>query len=294
MDNFSKLIEMLCKEKNIKITTVSNNWVRILEKDDKIRYIFGFSFDLNSTAITKILADKFALYDTLSHFNIGIIKHHLLYPDYDKKMVLDLFDKYNKNVVVKANLGSCGKEVFHVTNRDDLFNKMDELLENNYSISLCPYYDIKNEYRVIIVGDSIELMYYKIKPEVKGDGRKTINELLREFNPSYFNDKDVSNEVLAKDEVYSYNWKFNLSQGASSNLNVDPKKRAILEKITHEILQKIPVKFCSIDIIETNGEFLVLEINSIVTTKRFVLQHDECHANIERIYSKVLDLLFEN
>ena len=35
-----------------------------------------------------------------------------------------------------------------VTNIEDIFNIMDELLIENLSISLCPYYDIINEYRI--------------------------------------------------------------------------------------------------------------------------------------------------
>lgn len=294
-NNYQKILYEICHERNIKITTVSNNWVNILEKDGKRQYVVGSIFDnINPVATSKILDDKYALYDVLTHFNIPIIKHHLLYKDYDKKEVENLFNKYHSDVVIKANQGYGGKDVFHITSKKELFSQMDKLFTKNYSISLCPYYDILKEYRLIVLDKEILLMYYKIKPEVIGDGQKTINELLKEFNPSYFHDIDVSDKVLASGEKYSYNWQFNLSSGANSCLDIEPSKKVILKNMMEEILKILPVRFCSIDIIETDGDFKVLEINSSVSVSKFMLQHVDGYEIAKNIYAKVIDLLFEN
>lgn len=67
--------------------------------------------------------------------------------------------KYNFDIVIKNNTGTCGNDMFHIKSKKDLFCKIDKLLSKNYSISLSPYYDIHCEYRAIILKDNIELIY---------------------------------------------------------------------------------------------------------------------------------------
>ena len=267
---YQEVIEKICQEEQIKYKKVSNDWIYVLEKNKKIRYIVGYTFGLNQDSIAKILDDKFALYDTLNYHKIPIIEHNLLYKDYDKRIVESLFNKYHHDVVIKANLGCAGQEVFHIKNLDDLYLVMDKLFIKNYSLSLCPYMDIKTEYRVIVLNKKIRLIYGKVKPVVMGNGHSTYQELLEEFNPNFFKNNFVSNEILKDKEKKEYNWQFNLSKGAMPISVDNPRVIHNLEKIVNNILKVMDINFASIDIALIKNDFLVLEINNGVTLTKFM------------------------
>ena len=75
---------------------------------------------------------------------------------------------------------------------------------------------------MVILNNECVLAYAKVKPVVIGDGKRTLRDLLIEFNPYYFknrlkNDSQYK-KILAKNEKYEYNWQFNLSKGANCYL----------------------------------------------------------------------------
>ena len=295
MDNFKNIIKEICQEKNIKLTILSDGWVKVLEKDGKTRYLNQFYFDNNSSAIAHILDDKYALYDTLNYFHLPVITHHILYQNTPFKEILNLFHKYQDNIVLKPNTGSRGNGVYHITKEDYLKEKLSLLLKSNYSLSLCPCYDIKMEYRVIALNGKPELIYGKIRPIVTGDGTKTIKELLINFNKSYFRKiKNLPNDILPKGKKYIYDWKFNLSKGAMSTLDIPEETKEILTKIVHDVYTKLPINFCSIDIIETTHEFKILEINSGTTIDKFTYQHEDGKKIALNVYGKAIDSLFND
>ena len=73
MNDMQSLIKDIADEKNIKFNLISKDWIIILEKDNKIRSIAGYKFDLNNHASGLICDDKYALYDALKLLNIPII-----------------------------------------------------------------------------------------------------------------------------------------------------------------------------------------------------------------------------
>lgn len=297
MNNVQKIIKEICEELNIKFSLVSQDWIMVLEKEDNIKYVVGYKFPLNDQATGRVCDDKYALYEVLTKFNIPIIEHKIIHKNYNKDNIVEYCNKYNNDMVIKTNLGTCGSGVFHKTNIEDIFNIMDELLIDNYSISLCPYYDIKTEYRSIVFDDNIELVYGKIRPIVVGDGNSTIYELLLEFNKSYFEKVECSNElsrVLDKDEVYEYNWQFNLSKGAMPYLLSDKDKESKIRSMALSVSKVLGVKFASIDIIElSNGELLVLEANSGVMMSNFSVNLSNGKDIAKDIYTKVVKEMFK-
>ncbi|MBE6140517.1 MAG: hypothetical protein E7172_03155 [Firmicutes bacterium] len=293
MNDFQKLIAEICNECGYEYNLVSNNWINMITYQNKTKIIAGHKFDLNTVGITQVLDDKFALYDVLKHFNIPIINHHLIYKDTEWSDVLDLYNKYNQKLVVKVNNGSCGRGVYYVNNESELKESCEEIFLHRNSLSITPYLDIKREYRIIVLDKEIKLIYGKIKPIVIGDGIKTIKELLLEFNEPFFKNVDVEDKVLAKDEEYVYNWQFNLSKGAVSTLEVDEKTKEKLLEIVDKILNKIDIRFCSIDIIEVNKEFQVLEMNSGVMMDNFMHQHPNSRNIAKNIYKEAIQKMFE-
>ena len=148
MNTFQQLIKEICKEEEIKFQLLSKDWVIMLEKQDKTKFISGYKFDLNPHGFGYILDDKYATYEVLSTKNIPIVTHHILFSpqnveDYATssnqiEKVYELFEKYNQNIVVKPNEGTCGKNVYHITTKEDIEPCLKKLFPSNFSISICP------------------------------------------------------------------------------------------------------------------------------------------------------------
>ena len=146
MDEFAEIVKKICEELEIKLTFLSDVWTKVLEKDNKKRYITGFYFDLNRHALGRIIDEKDLFYDVLVHLNIPTIEHYVIFYEYNKQDVLDYFHKNNNEIVVKGCVGHSGKNVFKVNDEKNLFNVIDNEFVRQYSIALCPYYQIKNAF----------------------------------------------------------------------------------------------------------------------------------------------------
>lgn len=297
------LIKEICNEKGIKYKFISNGWITVLEKNNKVRTIAGYKFDLNKLATSKVFDDKFATYELLKLYNIPVIEHQLFYSkdnlcEYaNEKNTFNYLEKiakkYNSDVVIKTNEGTCGREVYHFTSLSELkcfYNN----LNKKSSYSICPFYNIENEYRVVILNNEIRLIYKKTLPIVYGDGKSTIKELLEKYNPSYFKDYSCSNKdvILLKNEEYKYSWKFNLSNGATASFEIDEEVLINIKNVVNKILNNLDIMFCSVDIIKTNDKYYVLEINSGVMMKNLLIENKNLYNQIKLIYSDAVDLMF--
>ncbi len=296
MKKFNQIIKEICHENDISYRMISDNWVYVLEKNGKINYIVGYKFNLNKQALSNILDDKYAFYELLKGYHFPIIKHHLFFKDYKVQEVLDLFLKYNQVVVVKSNYGTTGEEVFYVDNKEDLLKKVDELLKVNFSISICPFYQIKAEYRAVMLDNKVKILYGKKKPVVYGNGKKTIKELLLEFNYQYFSKQNLDelNKVLPEGEKFHYNWQFNLSQGATIFEVENDLLKEKLCNLAKNISKKIDLRFGSIDIIETiNGELFVMEANSGIMFDNYINLVENGYIKAKEIYKEAILKMFD-
>ncbi len=302
---FHKIIKELCDELKIKYTLLSKDWIFMLEKEGITKFISGYKFDITEHGLGELLDDKYAMYDVLSSKNIPVINYNIVYSQNNKldyaqgcnsiEYLKELFERYNQSVVLKINDGSCGVDVYYISNFETLVNKYEQLIQKHHSLSVCPFYDIENEYRAIIFEGEAKLLYKKIKPVITGDGKKTIKELLISFNPKYFNSYNEKNKdvILQKGEVYEYDWRFNLSRGAISSTEILKNDRIEIDKILEKISKNIKIDFCSVDIIKTiDNKFLVMEINSGVMMENFIKQHENGYQKAKEIYKLALEKMF--
>ncbi len=270
MNSIQLLIKEICEEENINFSTISNDWILVLEKDGENHYIVGSKFDLNNYASAKICNDKYACFSALEYHNIPVCHHHIFYEKDSREEVEDYFNKCNGDVVVKANTGSYGNNMYHVTNIDDLIEKMKLLFKNNYSISISPFYNIKLEYRVIVLNNKVLLIFGKKRPVVVGNGKNTVYELLLEFNKPFFEDLENHTEldyVLESGKEFEYSWQHNLAKGAIPIKITDKELIKKLESIAVTATQKLNLNFVSVDIVELiDGDLKIIEINSGVVT----------------------------
>ena len=307
-NSFKGIIQQICNEDSIKYKFLSKDWVIMLEKEGKTRFISGYKFDLNSHGIGLIADDKYALYEVLKDKDIPVIEHKIVYKKTNKldyavgcntyEYVKDYFFKNNNHIVIKPNDGTCGHNVFNVTDINEVDSILDKIFVNNYSISICPFYDIKHEYRAIMLDGENKLLYAKYLPIVTGDGYKTIRQLLLDFNYDYFIDKledSKFDKVLAKNEKFEYNWKFNLSQGSIAKKLDDKLLAGKLIKLAKQVCNEINLKFGSVDIIETtNNDLLVLEVNSGVMIENYIRQNPNEYVTAKNIYRSAIEKLFNN
>lgn len=307
MKEFHKLIKEICDENKIKCSILSKDWIIMLEKDNKTRFISGYKFDLNWHGLGNVFDDKFATYEVLKNKNIPIIEHKIVFEASNKNdyavnsnsydIVVKYFNENKQNIVLKANDSTCGNSVFHITDIKEISNILDTLFQKSFSISLCPFYKIKTEYRLIILNNKCVLAYGKRKPVVIGDGKKTICELLREFNSYFFENKLSDNKyskILEKDEIYEYSWQFNLSKGAICYPIEDDVLNQRLIEFSKKITACIDLEFCSLDIIENiKNEFFVMEINSGVMMKNYINIIPNGKTIAKKIYKDAILAMFK-
>ncbi len=302
MENiFHEILKEICDEMGITYTFLSKDWIVMLEKDGVRRFISGYKFDTTRHGFGEMIDDKYAMYDVLSTLGIPIIKHHIVYfennhNDYaigcnTYEYLLDLFHEYHSNIVIKENSGSCGLGVFHITSEDELATRYQKIRNKYFSFSVCPYIDIKNEYRCIVVDNKIQLIYKKIRPIVVGDGNSSIGQLLKKFNPRYFENYQ-NDEILKKGEVFEYDWRFNLSRGSVSSLDILDNDRTHISDFINNL--NIDIPFGSVDIVKTtDNEYLLMEINSGVMMDNFIHQHENGREIAKDIYKKAILEMFK-
>jgi len=297
MNEVQKIIKEICEEKDINFKLVSKDWVSMLEKNGTTKYIVGYKFPLNDQAVSKVCDDKYALYEVMKEYNIPMTEHYIVFKGYDKQEVEEYCKKYDFNMVVQNNVGTCGRDMYHVESRLELFTRLDELLEKEHSINVSPYYNIKTEYRIVILKGNAELIYGKKKPIVYGNGKKTKYELLCEFNLKYFSNLDNISElkeVLPEGEKYEYNWQFNLSKGSIPFFEEDSKKLENLKDMAKNIADKLGINFASVDLMELeDGSLLLLEVNSGVMMKHLINNFENGRLIAKRLYTKVIDEMFK-
>lgn len=294
MDNFNDIIENICHELNIKLSYTSDKWVKVLEKDNKVRYIQGYKFDLNHHGIGSIIDDKGLFYDICKIKDIPIINHYVIFKDYDKDQILNYFHQNNNILIVKGNIGTCGNEVYKVESKDELFNIIDDLLLSQYSISLCPYYEIKNEYRTIYLNKELRIIYGKEKPFVIGDGISNIKELAIKYNDYYKNHMIDSNYIPKNNEKVILNYQFNLSRGAKMFLDIDDELKKRIISLSQEVIEKLDLSFVSVDIIHTvDNKLLIMEANSGIMMDNFIRFNYDKQSDVYNLYCDAIKTMFE-
>lgn len=308
---FQELIKEIADELGIKYTLFSKNWCILLEKNGVSRVINGYKFSLNKQGSSLIADDKYALYELMQIKGIPIIKHQILFKSKDKgiyakenggfEYALDYFYNNQCDIVLKPNNGKSGIDVYHVNNVETLKKNFDKLFVNNFSVSMCPFYHIRTEYRIIFLNGKIELSFAKEKPVVVGDGIRTVKELLIDFNSSYFSDsshmfnKEIDLNYIPKTgEKVEYGWQFNLSKGARvlKEVNKDSELKAI--SLAKKAYEASGLNFCSVDVIETiYSEFLIMEINSGVSIIKYQNFVENGRDIAKKVYKDAVEAMFE-
>ena len=306
---FFRIMDEICKEKNIKQDIISYGWITKLQKENVSKYIIGYQFDINSAISYNIAGDKFATFEVLKSSNIPTIEHRMIFNPqtrtkyYQNKFLneaKELLKQNNNKLVIKANDSCKGKDVHFCSNDEEIESVVEKLFEsNNDTLSACPYIDISYEYRAIYLCGEILYIYKKKKPYVIGNGKNTIKELItQKFSEDMKIDicrgLDV-NSVPDDGEEITISWKHNLSSGAEPII-IDENDEFIKEvrNIAKKAGDALNIKFASVDVVVTEKkEVLVMEINGSVCMNKFVEIIPNGYEIAKSIYSKAVDKMFE-
>lgn len=297
MNNYKNIITQICAEQGIKLTFKEDGWLIILEKSGKTKCIVGYKFPLNYQSTAQIMDDKGLFYDLMQYKNLPIIKHFVIDKNTKEELINNFFKQEKERIVVKGNIGTCGKEVFLVDNISDLKKTINNLLTKQDTLSLCPYYEIINEYRVIVLNGKEKLIYGKKRPIVIGDGHSDLLTLAKIFNEKYYNDEEkqhfIKNYIPAKGEEVMLSFKFNLSMGSVPYLDIDSQIKNNILTIVHKIIRELDIVFASIDIIETtNHQLFIMEANSGIMMNNFIKQIANGYDIAYEIYNEAIKTMF--
>lgn len=309
-ENFNNLVREICKEKNIEVKEMSYGYMLNLKREDKEHYIIGYKFDLNTQVAGAIAKDKYAAYEVLKKNNVPVIEYNVLFneevrEEYCKETSLVKAKKYfkdnNEKIVIKPNTGNEGKEVYFCDKEENIEEILNKLYKQNNTIVLCPYYNIKTEYRTIFLNGECMLTYGKSIPYLIGDGKSNIKELLKKeihqdlenIREEHLKDIDF-NHIPKENEKVEVFWKHNLSGGANPIILEDCTLRRQIRDIVKKAAKAVNINFASIDVIETfDGELYILEVNSGIFMKNFMEKHPEGRKIAKEIYSKAIEEIFE-
>lgn len=306
---FHVLMREACSELGIKLEKLSYDWILQLSKDGKVRHIAGNRFDINPEATGEIACDKYATYEVLKSQDVPVIEHYMVFnPALRTKYISDEgiwlgvvkeFLKYGK-VIVKPNYGCEGIGVTFCSTLKEVESAIQKLFKNNASISICPYYDIRTEYRTFYLNGEVHLIYGKTKPYVIGNGKDTVEQLIQEIK---LPDKSIVKDNLSmlnmnyiprENEKVEISWKHNLSGGASPNVLQKGELYSKIEKIAISAGKAMNINFATIDIIQTTDDnFYVLEVNSGVCATIFIDLVDGGYEIVKNIYKKALKSMFK-
>lgn len=303
------IIRELCLEMDIKIKKLSYDWVLQLSKDDKVRYITRNHFDINPQATGDISNDKYATYEVLKSQDVPVIEHTMIFnPATRGKYVpkegiwSTIVAEFSKQecLVIKPNSSCAGEGVSLCHTLEETKATIQKLFNNHESLSICPYYDIKTEYRTFYLNGEVLLIYGKKKPFVIGDGKSTIGELIENLN---LPDKKVvqdnlnildMNYVPKDNEKIDISWKHNLSGGATPTVLEKGELYHRIESLAIKAGKAMNINFATIDIIQTADDNLyVMEVNSGVCATIFVEKVDGGYEMIKDVYRKALQVLFQ-
>ena len=203
-------------------------------------------------------------------------------------------------IVVKPNEGTSGRLVFKVLTRPGLERAVSDIFSLNLNLAISPYLEIKDEVRVILVDDLPAIVYGKSRPSVTGDGVRSILELalaampaerLSAILPRMAGDLDPAtlDTVLPPGQQHALNWRHNLDAGAEPVLLQQGETRERCVELAIAAAKSIDLRFGSIDVVQVDGAWRVLEINSGVVMEALGKTHPEL---VYAAYAAALDKVF--
>jgi glutathione synthase/RimK-type ligase-like ATP-grasp enzyme len=306
---FVDSIRRYCADRGIALEIKSDGWLLVMRTGAERRFALGYDLGLNSSITHRIANDKSATADVLETCGIPCVAHTpFLNPKLSTyvpragswETMLRLLSENSQGIVVKPNEGTGGNSVFRVRNKSQLELAASNVFSTERSLAICPYLDIDEEVRVVLIDYVPVVVYSKKRPSVVGDGERSLlqlalitvpSEKLSAALPDMTGDLDRSiiNDIPPAGQRQALNWRHNLGRGAEPVLLNEGKVRRACEDIALASARAISLRFGSVDVIKVDGSWQVLEINSGVMMEALNEHHPHL---VDSVYHAALDKTF--
>ena len=293
------ILKNIAKENNYTFETYAHDWIVRITNGNKRLTTYGYIMQGIDSVSQMICRDKSALCEVLKRNNIPAIEHCLHLGKKKQKIYLEkeiglddiyeFFDKYGQ-LVIKDNNGGSGIDVYLIRKKEDIDKVCSTLLNKDKDIAISPYFDAEDEYRIVVYKNEPQIVFKKQRPNVVGNGKDTIEILMKEKYGKLFEvDEWIDlNYVPKTDEKVTLRWMHNLKYGANAVSLDDEEKRKQLFDLAKKVAKVVGIKFASVDIMDRNGELMVLEVNSGVTLEKFARTSEENYKKVEELYKKIV------
>jgi glutathione synthase/RimK-type ligase-like ATP-grasp enzyme len=307
---FVDAVKKYCAEHGIELEIRSRGWLIVMQRGPERRFAFGYDLGLNTAVAHRIANDKAATAEVLQICSIPCVPHTLFLnpqmaeyipPQRSWEAMITLLNANPNGIVVKPNEGTSGESVFKVSTVPDLELAVHKIFSSNLSLAISPYLEIENEVRVVLIDQRPLVVYSKARPEIAGDGKHTLLQLAVAATPPQSRstmlramvddfDKAALEEIPALHQRIFLNWRHNLDLGARPVLLKQGQVRDACVAIAAQAAEAIGIRFGSVDVVQVNGSWQILEINSGVMMEALARLHPGL---VYAAYNAALDQVFK-
>ena len=171
--SYVKIINEICAEEGIKLSSYSYDWAFCLRKDQKRAFILGYQFGLNPSSVQQVCNDKNIASEVLKEEDIPSVYHAcfmapsmLQYTGGKGSWKALLAELEKGTLVCKDNYGTGGNLVFKVRTQAELEQAASDIYKSSEAMAVCRYEDIQSEYRLVVLDGEIRLAFSKIRPSL--------------------------------------------------------------------------------------------------------------------------------
>jgi len=307
---FVNAVRKYCTDRGIAVEVRSQGWLLVMQQGPKRRFAYGYDLGLNSSVAHRIANDKAATAEVLQASSVPCVPHRLfLSPKLSAYVpavgsweeMLRLLGESRDGIVVKPNEGTSGNLVFRVRNKPKLEAAVNRIFALELNLAISPYLEIQDEVRVVLIDYVPFIVYSKRRASITGDGVHSLLELavatvsaerLSAVLSGMAEDLDQADldAVLPAGQRHALNWRHNLDSGAEPVLLQQGETREACIRIAIEAAKAIELRFGSIDVVQVDGAWRILEINSGVMMEALSKLHPDL---VDTAYSAALDKVFD-
>jgi glutathione synthase/RimK-type ligase-like ATP-grasp enzyme len=306
---FVDAVKKYCADHGIAIEIRSQGWLIVMQRGAKRHLAFGYDVGLNSAVAHRIANDKAATAEVLQIGGVPCVPHALFLnprlsefvpPRRSWEAMIALLRENPDGVVVKPNEGTSGDSVFKVLTEPDLEMAAHKIFTSGQSLAISPFVEIEHEIRVVLLDHDPVVVYSKNRPVVVGDGKHSLLELALAAAPPESRSKLLSgiigdldraalNAVPPFGQRHLLNWRHNLDSGAQPILLEQGDVRDACIEIAQQAATATGIRFASVDVVQVDGSWRILEINSGVMMEALGKLHPDL---VYAAYSAALDKVF--
>lgn len=249
-----QLVKEVCEENRLSFVMLGKKGNILELKKSKKKYFFTYTTTpFNTEDVQHICNDKFITYQILESNSLMPRTKKYLRPDLDPawhdtldfssllEIISDIKDNFKFPFIIKMNSGSLGRNVFKCENNKDIEKAVKMIFKEDWALLAQELVEKHKEFRVMIVNNSVELVYtkggsnfYYKGDKVFEDTKKFLVPLKRKINLGWAG-LDVVLDKKKKLHLVEINTKPSLISAVRSGKKQEAK--SLYKKALREILK---------------------------------------------------------